>query len=363
MATGHIRKRVGKNGSVSYQIVAESDHDPTTGKRERIYRTVRGTKKQAESTLRKLIESLEAGLTTDASAIKLCDWMDTWFTNYLPNIEATTRAGYRESIRNYIAPHLGNIPLKFLKTDSIQAWINMLIQRGLGAKTIRNAYNNLNAALKKAVVLRMLAYNPCEGAVLPKLKRPKINVYSPADIQAALKAAYGTSIFLPMALALLTGMRRGEICALKWKNVDFEKKQIYVCENRVHGEKEVVEKAPKSEAGNRTIPMSGELTKILGVARMQYYIDAAEYGPGFRDMDYVICNGNGTPYHPDSLTKRWRRFLQTSNLPYIRFHDLRHSNATVLMASGVNPKTVQQLLGHSDVSITVNVRNPHTNKM
>lgn len=354
MATGHIRKRTGKNGGVSYQIVAETDRDPTTGKRERLYGTVKGTKKQAEAALRKLIEKLELGISTDASATKLRDWMDTWLTNYLPNIEATTRVGYKESIKNYIDPYLGNTPLKALKTDNIQAWINKLHQRGLGAKTIRNAYNNLNASLKKAVVLRMLPYNPCVGTVLPKLKRPKVNVYNPTEIQQLLKATHGTTLYMPVVLAVLTGMRRGEVCALKWSNIDFEKKLIHICENRVHGEKTVIEKAPKSEAGNRKIPISKELSTILSSARMQYYNDASSYGPGFHDLGYVFHNENGDPFHPDSLTKMWRVFMEKSGLPYIRFHDLRHSNATALIAAGVNPKTVQQLLGHSDVSITLN---------
>lgn len=354
MATGHIRKRIGKNGDVSYQIIAEGECDPTTGKRDRRYRTVKGTKKQAEAALRKLLDDLEQFNVTSASAIKLSVWMDNWLTNYLPNIEATTRAGYKEKIETYINPYLGNTPLKALKTDNIQAWINMLNQRGLGPKTIRNAYNNLNAALKKAVVLRMLPYNPCEGTALPKLKRYQAKVYNSQDIQKALKATYGTTMFLPVVLASLVGLRRGEVCALKWENIDFAAEKIHVCENRVHGEKEVIEKAPKSEAGNRTIPMSKEVVNILSAAKLQYYNDAAEYGPGFRDLGYVFHNENGTPYHPDSLTAKWRRFLQRSNLPYIRFHDLRHSNATVLIAAGVNPKVVQQWLGHSDISITLN---------
>lgn len=354
MATGHIRKRIGKNGGVSYQIVAEGDRDPTTGKRERRYGTVKGTKKQADAALRKLIDELEHGPSVVVSAIKLQDWMNTWFTNYLPNIEATTRVGYKEKIELYIIPYLGSIPLKNLKNDTIQVWINTLTQRELSPKTIRNAYNNLNAALKKAVLLRMIPYNPCEGTALPKLKRYQGKVYDVKDIQCALKAAYGTTMYLPVVLALLTGMRRGEICALKWRNIDFTTKQIHVCENRVHGEKEVVEKAPKSEASNRTIPMSKELVSILSAAKLRYYNEAAEYGPAFRDLGYVVHNENGTPYHPDSLTTKWRRFVEASGLPFIRFHDLRHSNATALIGAGVSAKTVQQLLGHSDISITLN---------
>ena len=359
MATGHIRKRIGKNGDVSYQIVAEGERDPITGKRERTYSTVKGSKKQAEAALRKLIDEMENGPSITVTALKLQDWMEMWFTNYLPNIEATTRNGYREKISLYINPHLGKIPLKNLKNDTIQIWVNTLTQKGLSPKTIRNAYNNLNAALKKAVLLRMIPYNPCEGTALPKLKRYQGKVYTPEQIQQVLSIAENTTMYLPLVLALLTGMRRGEICALKWQNIDFKKKQIHICENRVHGDRTqgvqtVIEKAPKSEASNRTIPMSPELTGILSAARLRYYNEAAEYGPAFRDLGYVLHNENGTPYHPDSLTTKWRRFVEANELPSIRFHDLRHSNATVLISAGVSAKTVQKLLGHSDISITLN---------
>ena len=167
MATGHLRKRIINKGGVSYQLSAEGERDPITGKRERRYKTVKGTKKQAEAELRKMIADLESGSVITASSMKLSDWMATWLTTYLPNIEQTTRDGYQENIDNYIDPALGHLPIKAIKPDNIQVWINSLSGLGKSRKTIRNAYNNLNDALKKAVILRMIPYNPCEGTVLP----------------------------------------------------------------------------------------------------------------------------------------------------------------------------------------------------
>jgi integrase len=114
----------------------------------------------------------------------------------------------------------------------------------------------------------------------------------------------------------------------------------------------VVEKAPKTQAGNRTISIGGDVTNALRDAK-EIYDEAAEK-PGFRDLGYVLCKEDGKPFHPDSITQKWERFVDKANLPKIRLHDLRHSSATALIAAGVSAKVVQHRLGHADVSITLN---------
>ena len=354
MATGHIRKRVGTNGAISYQLTVEGDHDPVTGKRERRYKTVKGTKKAAEATLRKMIADMESGNITTASAMKIKDWMENWLTLYLPNIEATTRAGYREKIDNYIIPSLGNIQLKALNTDHVQKWVNELQQRGLSPKTIRNAYNNLNAALKKAVVLRMIPYNPCSGVELPKLVRYEAKIYDTDGIQKALEAAKGSDMYLIVLLGLSVGLRRGEMLALKWDSVDFSAKTISIHENRVMADGKAITKKPKTTAGIRTVSVGSEVMAALSDAKLKYFNDRAAMGKRFKDEGYVIRQEDGSPYHPDSLTQKWERFTKQHNLPHIRLHDLRHSNATALIQAGVSPKVVQKRLGHSDISVTLN---------
>ena len=353
MATGHLRKRIGTNGDVSYQLTAEGDRDPLTGKRERKYKTVKGTKKQAEAELRKMIAELESGSIITVSSMKLSSWMDTWLNTYLPNIEQTTREGYQEKIDNYIVPALGHLPLKAIKTDNIQKWILDLNNRGLSPKTIRNAYNNLNAALKKAVVLRMIPYNPCEGTVLPKLQKYQAQVYDAPTVQEALSAAEDLPTYLIILLGAGAGLRRGEMAALQWKHIDFAKSTISVVQSRVHTKKKVVQKAPKSEAGNRTIKVGPDILADLTEIKAAYD-NAVTNKAGYKNMGYILCKENGEPFHPDSITQKWRRFLAKQKLPHIRVHDLRHTNATTLIAAGVSAKVVQHRLGHANVSITLN---------
>lgn len=353
MATGHLRKRINKNGSVSYQLTAEGDRDPLSGKRERKYKTVTGTKKQAEAELRKMISDLETGNITTPSAIKLSAWMDTWLTTYLPNIEQTTRDDYKDKIKLYIKPALGHIPLKAIKNNDVQTWVKSLKDSGKSPKTIRNVYNNLNAALKQAVVLRMIPFNPCEGTVLPKLQKPQTNVYNIAQIQNALAVADDLSTYLLILLGASLGLRRGEMAALQWKDVNLVKNTISICQSRVHTTLGIIPKAPKTQAGKRTITIGHDITNVLRDAKA-IYDDAVANKPSFKDLGYVLFKENGEPFHPDSLTQKWERFVAKHKLPPIRLHDLRHSNATAMIAAGINAKVVQHRLGHANVSITLN---------
>lgn len=353
MATGHIHPRTNLDGSTSYQLVVELERDPVTGKRERKYKTVRCTKKQAAAELRKMISDLETGNISAPSAMKLSAWMDTWLTTYLPNIELTTRADYESKIALYIKSTLGHIPLKALKNNDIQAWVNNLSSMGKSPKTIRNAYNLLNPALEKAVVLGMLPRNPCVGTVLPKLQKPQTNVYNVAMIQQALAVADDLSTYLIILLGASVGLRRGEMAALQWKDIDFAKSTISITQNRVHTAEGVIEKSPKTQAGKRTITIGNNVVNALRDAK-SIYDDAVCNKPGFKDLGYVLFKENGEPFHPDSLTQKWERFVAKHNLPPIRLHDLRHSNATAMIAAGINAKVVQHRLGHANVSITLN---------
>lgn len=352
MATGHLRKRVGKSGVVSYQLIAETECDPITGKRERRYKTVHGTKKQAEAALRKMIDDLEQGNVTTSSAMKVQDWMTLWVETYLPNIEETTRVGYDEKIKNYIAPELGHIQLKALKPTNVQTWINGLSKRGLSPKTIRNAYNNLNAAMKKAVVLRMIPHNPCEGAELPKLVKYQANIYDAPDMKKALSVAEGTDMYIPVLLALAVGLRRGELLALRWHHIDFVAGVVHIRDNMVKGKdgKPVI-KTPKSASGTRDIAVGSNVLSALSAAREAY--DKAKTSPGFHDDGFVVCQENGKHFMPDSMTQKWERFMIAKGLSHVRLHDLRHSCATAMIDAGVDAVTVKDTLGHADVTTTM----------
>jgi len=355
MATGHLRKRLNKKGEVSYQITVESDRDAVTGERNRTYKTIKGTKKQAETEMRKMISEIENGGIVSPSALTVKEWMKTWLNSYKTNIEETTKIGYQEKIDEYINPYIGHIPIKSLQSLVVQNLINDLKNKGLAPKTIRNFYNILNPAMKKAVELRMIPYNPCEGATLPKLVKFKPKVYDKDQIAEVLEKAKGTDMYLIVVLEFSLGIRRGELCALRWSDIDFENKVLTISKNRVNGKNgNVIQKSPKSEAGKRTISFGSNVEDVLKEAKKQYDEAKQTLGRAFQDSDFVIHKGDGQPYHPDSLTQKWSRFLERNGFEVIRLHDARHSHATALVQSGVNVKVVQERLGHSDVTLTLN---------
>ena len=353
MASGNIVKRKLKSGKVHYEITVEGDRDPITGDRVRAYKTVK-TEKEAKSLMHKMICDMEKGIVTRKTTKTVGEWMDEWLSMYLPNIAQTTRKGYMTKIKDYIKPAIGDIPLNKLRAYDVQTMVNYMIAKPLSAKNIRDTFNNVNAAMKKAVVLHMIPYNPCEGVVLPKLKKYKAKVYDTNMIHKLLEVAKGTDMYIPLLLLTTAGLRRGELVALRWEDVDFKRNILRIRRNMVNGLDGVIIKAPKSESGIRDIHVGKEVMEELRKARVQYLSDAMTCGYGFQNLDLVVRQEDGSPVKPDSMTQKWERFLKKYNLPKIRLHDLRHSNATALIQAGVSPKVVQQRLGHSDVNITLN---------
>ena len=353
MASGNIVERIRKSGKISYEITVEGERDPLTGKRNRVFRTVKGSEKEARKIMHRLINDMEQNKIVKKNHKTVEEWMTEWINLYLPNVEETTRVGYKTKLRCYIKPALGDILIYSLRADHVQKMVNDMQSRGLSPKNIRDTFNNINAAMKKAVVLRYIPFNPCEGVVLPKLKKYRAKVYDNQMIHTLLNTASGTDMYLPVLLGVTVGLRRGEMLALRWDDIEFKTNTIKVRNNMVNGENGIIIKAPKSEAGIRDIKVGDEVMADLKKARLKYMEDALT-SPIFQNLNFVIRQEDGSPLHPDSMTRKWSRFLKDNDLPHIRLHDLRHSNATALIQAGVNPRVVQQRLGHSDVNITLN---------
>ncbi|MBQ8904448.1 MAG: site-specific integrase [Oscillospiraceae bacterium] len=355
MATGSIREKKSKTGEIIYQITIEGGRDPLTGKRIRSFKNVKGSKREANSVMHRLITEMEQGKIIKKSNKSVGEWMDEWVSSYLPNIEETTVIGYKTKIRCYIKPALGEILITSLRAEHIQRMINDMINRGLSPKNIRDTYNNVNAAMKKAVATKLIPYNPCEGVALPKLKKYRAKVYSTEMIHTLLNAVKDTDMYLPVLLFVTVGLRRGELLALRWQDIDFENNLLMVRYNMVCGENGYIIKPPKSEASIRDIHIGDDVVSTLKFAKEKYMKDLAEYGKGFQNLGFIIRQDDGSPISPNAMTRKWRRFLnRNEDLPKIRLHDLRHSNATALIQAGVSPKVVQQRLGHADVNITLN---------
>lgn len=357
--SGHIRKRTSKKGEVSYQIIIELPNDPITGKRNRKYKTLTDcTKKQAEREMRKIMDELESGKYIEKDDITLAEWMKKWIDLYKKGISPTTQRGYENQIKIYILSQpISKKRIQEITTDDVQSWINTLMDASptsnnkISAKTIRNVYTNLNAALNKAVSLKKISSNPCAEVTLPKCRKYQGEVYDEEEIAKLLKCCEGKDIELMIKLALTLGLRRGELLALKWSHIDFNKQIVKINENMVYVGKDVAKagyiiKSPKSESGNREITITEKLTELL----QKYYKIFISTG---KTDGFVICQPNGEPYTPNALTRKFDRFLKANNLKKIRLHDLRHTNATLMLKHGISAREAQSRLGHADVSVTL----------
>ena len=329
-ATGHIRKRETKKGEEYYQIIVETPSDQH-GKRNRIYRSVQGTRKQAEALLRQTIAEVEEQSYIKPTKLTVAEWIHQWMELYVEGKRSpTTIEGYKNQVEKYIIPALGNIYLQDLTPAMVQKWVNQLRQssprtgKPLSPKTIRNIWLNLSSAMERAVIDEVIKKNPCEHTELPSREKYEAKVFDQEEIQKFLKEVSGTDLEVPMLIEICLGLRRGELLGLKWKHIDFEHSRMTICENLVSVGTELITKTPKTRSGIRTLEIPASLLDKLIQKRRRYLENKLRLGADFHDGDYVVCKDNGAPYTPDYYSLKYRRFIKKHGLKQIRFHDLRH---------------------------------------
>jgi len=227
---------------------------------------------------------------------------------------------------------------------------------GLSPRTVHHVHVILKGALAQAVKWEMLVRNPAAGVDAPKVGHATImQTYDLGQTAELIEAVRGKRIFVPVILAVLCGLRRGEIAALRWRNVNLAGDQLAVVQSAEQTKAGVRYKEPKSGRA-RTIALSASVVAELKARRIQQAEELLKVGRRLSDDDFVVAQADGSPLKPHSLGQEWVRFLASSTtLPRIRFHDLRHAHATHLLASGVHPKVASERLGHSKVGITLDL--------
>ena len=354
MATGNIVERKRKNGKV-FEITVEGETDPLTGKRNRVYKTVKGSKKEANTVMRQMIADMDRGIALRKSPKNISEWLDEWIALYLPNVEETTRIGYKTKIRCYIKPAIGDILVQSLRAGHVQKMVNDMLAKGLSPKNIRDTYNNINAAMKKAVSLRMIPYNPCEGVVLPKLKRYKAKVYDINMIHTLLDTAKGTEMYLPIMLCVLLGLRRGELLALRWENVDFERMTITI-DRQLQKNKEGYFFCTPKNGTTRSFAVAPVVMEALKKEKEKQENLRSLLGEEWNnEHNLVFTTDYGKNLVRRTVVKHYKKVLERAGLPDNRFHDLRHSFAVNSLAVGDNIKNVQSNLGHATSAFTMDV--------
>lgn len=359
--SGNIVKKAKTRKGQSWQLTVEMPRDPITGERKRKYKTVTGTKKEADQALRRFITELERGEYIEDNNITVSDWLQKWLEVYIvPTVSPTTLVGYKGMIRRYIDPLIGHLQVQEMNALAVQIWVNKLkvspsSGEPLTAGTIKHTYHVLRGAMDKAVQAGLIHRSPCTGIQLPKGEKKKPVIYDETQIQQLLDFARGTEMELIIDLELCMGMRRGELLGLQWQDVNWEKNQIHIIRSRVAVDGKSVVKQPKTESGTRTLDVPEILMKKLKSYKVKCMEQKIRVGRRLLEEDFIIVHPDGKPIYPEYVSQMFTKLQKRANLPKCRFHDLRHLCASIMVKQGVEVKVAQERLGHKDITTTMNI--------
>jgi len=288
-------------------------------------------------------------------------WLDIWMNQFMKiKLRPTTYSSYTQLINKHIKPKLGYIQLQNLSPLAIQECYNSLLLENLSAKTVKNIHVIIHSALKQAIKCGYIKQNVSEAVALPKVERPEIKTLSSEQVTTFLQAAKSDSLYPAFLLELYTGLRRGELLGLKWDDIDFDNCTIHVKRSLVrvydHNLKKttLLLQPPKTKAGYRVIPIPDFVVAELKELYEEHQRIKLSQS-NFNSLNLMFVTTQGTPIDPRNFERKFKRLLKKANLPNIRLHDLRHTVATLLLQQNVHPKIVQEILGHRDISTTLDI--------
>jgi integrase len=348
---GTITKRAGARG-VAYRVRVDLDPDPLTGERRRRSGTFR-TRKEAESQMAQWIADGERGMAIAPSRLTVGEYLQRWL-DALEGVEPPTRRRYADLVRLHIAPQLGGRLLAKLTPLDVQALYADRKAAALSPTTINLLHNVLHRALKQAVEWDLIARNVTERVKAPRPKASEPVTWDAGQAVRFLAIAERTPDAALWWVALTTGMRRSELLGLQWSDVDLQRGTLNIHQARKRGEGNRWETgAPKTRKGRRQIVLPPSAIEALRAHRTRQLEQRLALGAAYQDQNYVFAGALGQPVHPNSLQSCFERLVKAAGLPRIKLHGLRHTNATVSLASGEHPKIVQERLGHSTISMTL----------
>ncbi|MEH7743513.1 site-specific integrase [Neobacillus drentensis] len=341
-----------KNGT--YYFVLEAGKD-ATGNRKRIKR--RGFKKisEAKAAMAELMVELKKGNLMKEEKMSLGIYLDYWMENYVKtNLKPKTSAEYEKIIKKYLQPSLGHIMLNELKSTQLQNYYKEKLEV-LSAQSVTHHHRVLSKALNDAIDWEFISKNVAKGAKPPRPIKREMNTHTGEQINLLLKTAREkTPVFYPIIFAVAhTGMRKSELIGLTWNNVDLKTEKIYIRQTITEANgKYFFNPIPKSEKP-RGVKLTAELSKLLQILKEDHENRKNILGDSFNPHNLVFCNSKGNIMAPSEISRALKRALKAASLPDIRFHDLRHSHATILLKANVHPKIVSARLGHSKIQVTM----------
>lgn len=339
-----------RSGSYSVRV---SLTDPDTGQRTQ-KRVTAATKRELDAAVADLKARWNSGNYFEPSTDSVSDYFEHW----LKSIELTVKPGtvnrYRQNVTLYVVPVIGTVPLAKVTPLAIQRLVNDLVSSGRSPASARLCFAVMRRAFGQAVKWKLIAWNPCTGVDVPRGASPEMQTWNLEDANRFLSAVADMPLAAFWQLALVTGMRRGELLALRWQDLDLDRGTLAVRRTMAEDmQRKWTYGEPKSAAGRRAITVPAPMVASLKAHRARQNERRLALGEGWNDAGLVFDRGDGTPYNPVRISNSFRALNARLGLPRIRFHDLRHTAATLMMADGVHPKIVQERLGHSKVSMTL----------
>jgi len=314
------------------------------------------TKEEALVWLRTTQVNMDRGYNLLGGSISLEEYLSGWLVNHSVSLRKKTAHAYGRVIRNHINPIIGKKRLRDLRLVEMENFYSQLLQKGLGPRTIRVAHNILHSSLAKAVRYGLIIFNPTQGASLPRYSHDEMNVLDTNQVAQFLVAAQNSPHYALFHLAITTGMRIGELLGLKWIDVQWNAGVIHVQRQKqdIPGEGCVFVE-PKTNAGRRTIKLGEGSLDVLRRHKKDQDFRKMIVGKRWRDMDLVFANSIGGPGVTSNIRREYNRVLELAGLPRIRFHDLRHTTASLLLNNKVPVIVVSNMLGHSKPSVTLDI--------
>jgi integrase len=367
-ATGSIRQR----SPGSYELRYSLGIDPATGKRKIATATFKGSQKDAERELRRLLRSLDTGEAIEPNKLVARDWFQQWLKMVRPELSPLTHRLYDQSVRLYLAPAFGNLPLVKLTPAHIQAAYSALAEGGrrdgrggpLAATTRRLIHRVLTACLNRALELQLIGRNPALvlRRRLPKVDRVEMAILSPEQTRQVLGVTRGTELYPPVLIALATGARRGEISALRWRNVDLDRGEVLIAESAREMKGRDVTVGSTKTGKTRRVTLPTFATEELHAWKREQAEQLLRVGVRQSGDTPVCTRPDGERVTPNMLTDRFRDLAKRLGLP-VHFHSLRHTHASQLLLAGAHPRTMQERLGHSSVALTLDVYSHVTERL
>jgi integrase len=332
------------------------------GRRVRLLRATRAEARRALATAiaaRKKARPSSASASNDTLSFQtaeptLAAFAEVWLPAMRPRIRYQTWRRYRQLLLGHVLPVIGQIQLARLTGMHVQRATNQMLERGLSSTTAHHAHSVLHGVLRDALEADLVTRNVAANTKAPPLATGEMKTLSPEQANALLCASKGHSWEALWVVALTTGMRKGELLGLRWTDIDLDHALVHITSNLARGPQGLELGRPKTHRSRRPVRLSRLAVDALRRHKSRQATDRLRAGAAWEDRNLVFCGNAGSPASGEWLVRGpFRRLLSRAGLPNIRFHDLRHTAATLWFRSGLNPKVVQETLGHSRVSITL----------